>query len=407
MSKLNNLILLVTTLLFSCNDEAKPTTAAESPTAKTYYISAHKTSEVSAETLRSFTQAYRQAELTALLKYDVRSFVLTYSTTYKGKSIEASGLVLLPVGLKDSASIISIQHGTTFAKDEAPSQGGALGMELFASAGYVAVVPDFIGYGSSADVFHPYYDKEHSAMAVIHMIKAAREFLVKENIAFSDDLFLGGYSEGGYVTLAAAEEIESNPEHKLKLSGVAAGAGGYDLISMLKGVTTNSYYSYPAYLAFVLMSYNTTYDWNRPLTEFFRKPYADSLLKYMNGDFGGSTINSKLTGRVDSLFTSSFFDALTASDGELPLKRALDKNSVKGWKTQTPVKLYHGSRDEIIPYQNSENTLESFEAAGSKNVSLKIIKGGTHGSAFLPMMEDFIPWFLQITKGKAKTKQPG
>src|SRR3712207_9335251 len=63
---------------------------------------------------------------------------------------------------------------------------------------------------------------------------SVKEFLKKENIAFNDNLFLAGYSEGGYVTLAAAQEIENNPEHNLKLTGAAAGAGGYELTEMLK-----------------------------------------------------------------------------------------------------------------------------------------------------------------------------
>src|SRR5690606_25925463 len=110
------------------------------------------------------------------------------------------------------------------------------GPELFASAGYATFIPDYLGYGASTQILHPYYNERYSAMAVIDMIKAGKIFCKNEDIPVSDKLFLAGYSEGGYVTLAAQKEIESNPAHNLKITAVAAGAGGYDLTAMLADI---------------------------------------------------------------------------------------------------------------------------------------------------------------------------
>jgi pimeloyl-ACP methyl ester carboxylesterase len=179
------------------------------------------------------------------------------------------------------------------------------------------------------------------------------------------------------------------------VTAVAAGAGGYDLTHMLRGVTTEPYYSYPAYLAFVLMAYNNTYDWNKPLTYYFKKKYADALTKYMDGTHSGWTINSYLTSNLPTLFDTEFYANLKISQGEKVLKDALIGNSVNGWKTKLPIRLYHGTKDEIIPFKNSESTLNSFRAAGSPQVTLTPIPGGTHGSSLVKMMEDFIPWFIE------------
>jgi alpha-beta hydrolase superfamily lysophospholipase len=320
-----------------------------------------------------------------------------YSTTHMGKPVEASGLIMVPVGMKDKAPIVSLQHGTTFEKDEAPSvRGGFQGMEFFASAGYVTLMPDYLGYGKSASLFHPYYDRKHSASTVIDLIKAAKEFLASEGMSVSDKLFLAGYSEGGYVTLAAAKEMDTNPDHGLKASAVAAGAGGYDLPEMLRGITTGTYYAYPSYLAFVLMAYNHTYEWNKPLNYFFKDRYAEALSKYLNGQYSGGYINSRLTTDVPALFNPSFFEGLHNPEGELELKSALMENSVAGWKTDVRIRMFHGTRDEIIPYHNSEITLDKFRAAGSENVSLTLIQGGTHGNSFERMLGEFIPWFLSL-----------
>jgi pimeloyl-ACP methyl ester carboxylesterase len=392
MSKFNQLFLLISTLASGFPHEAFPKIRPEIPN----LISATKNSEISYQTLSSFVNSVGQKKVGKLLKYGVRSYTVYYETKWKGKTVKASGLLLVPLGTNEPAPLISVQHGTSFSKDEAPTASPYTGMELFASAGYIVLMPDYLGYGSSSEIFHPYYDKAYSALAVIDMITASKEFLLREKIGFNDKLFLAGYSEGGYVTLAAAAEIENNVSYDLKVTAVAAGAGGYDLTHMLKGITTNAFYSYPAYLAFVLMSYNNTYDWGNPLTYYFKKTYADALTKYMGGGYSGWTINSHLTTDLPTLFEPNFYSDLKKADGQLTLKSALKKNTVGGWKTKTPIRLYHGTKDEIIPFKNSEGTLKSFHDTGSSHVTLTAIPGGTHGSSLLPMMEQFIPWFLEL-----------
>ena len=272
-------------------------------------------------------------------------------------------------------------------------RSGLQGAEFLASAGYAAILPDYLGYGISEELFHPYYDRSHSASSVIDLITATREFLKQEGAHVSEKVFLAGYSEGGYVTLAAAREIERHGEWEMKVAAVAAGAGGYDLPDMLLRITQKDYYSYPSYLAYVLMSYNTTYDWRRPLNDFFKPGYAEVLGRYMDGDHGGGFINSRLTTRVRELFNPTFYENLQGT-GEQELKQALADNSVSGWHTDVPIRLYHGTNDQIIPYQNSELTLQKFKEAGSANVSLTLLPGKGHSNGFEAMLRDFIPWFL-------------
>lgn len=383
------MMLLASGLIYSCQDEA-----SDQKEEYAHFVSITHVNELSTQTLKSFATLLGRPELADMMMYDVTTYKFVYKTTYNGTTINASGLLYLPNGMQDAAPLVSVQHGTTFVKTDAPSVSGEItGVELFAAAGYIALMPDFIGYGESADIFHPYYDKEHSALAVIDMIKAAKEYLQQEKIAFSDKLFLAGYSEGGYVTLAAANVIETGDDTGLSITAVAAGAGGYDLTGMLSDVTTSNYYSYPSYLAFILLAYNQTYQWNKPLDYFFDEPYADTLNKYMNGYYDGSFINSKLTTSVDELFNAQFFESLKSSSGEQELKQAFANNSVSGWKTQIPTKLFHGTKDEVIPYQNSETTLQNFISLGSSDVTLTLIPDGTHDDTFLPMLDVVVPWF--------------
>jgi pimeloyl-ACP methyl ester carboxylesterase len=394
----NLILLLLSGLALKCQEPVETKAPDESIHAgKKYFVSASPGDGTSRTTLQLLAAGLGQSELAQLLQYDVETYTIVYNTVYKGEPVEASGLIMVPKEMVEAAPLVSLQHGTIFRKDEAPSvRGGFQGVEFFASAGYVTLMPDYLGYGSSSHIFHPYYDSEHSAATVIDLIKAAKEFLAKEEVAFNEELFLAGYSEGGYVTLAAAKEIETDPIHGLSVTAIAAGAGGYDLTEMLTSITSSDYYAYPGYLAFVLKSYHHTYGWKMPLSHFFREKYADAILKFVDGEHGGGYINSQLTTHVPSLFNPSFLENLAKTDGETELKNALILNSTAGWKTDTPVRLYHGTRDEIIPFQNSEKTLANFKAAGSDGVTLTAIPNGTHGSSFEPMLRDFIPWFLSF-----------
>ncbi len=396
MSKSTYLSLLLAGAVMGCSEEVA---SEKEPTNRAYLVSATPMDTIPLQNLKGMAQLSGQKSVVDLVRHGVATYKVVYNTPYKGTSIQASGLLYVPVGLQQPAPLISLQHGTTFVKKNAPSENGSFsGIEYFAAAGYIAFMPDFIGYGASSEIFHPYYDQKHSASSVIDGIKSVREFLEEKLIEYNDQLFLAGYSEGGYVTLAAAKELEANPTHGLPLTAVAAGAGGYDMEEMLRSVTGGRYYAYPAYLAFVLMAYNETNDWNKSLDYFFHEKYANALPALMAGESDGWQINSRLTSEVSKLLDPRFYAALSNPGGETELKKALKENSVSGWKTSLPIRLYHGTRDEIIPAHNSEVTLANFQELGSENVSLTLIPGGTHGSSFLPMLQQFIPWFETFRK---------
>lgn len=393
MSKSTYISLLLAGAILGCSDDV---TSEKTSPGRNYLISALPVDSMSLQQLQGLAKLGGQNDMVGLVRHSVTTYKITYKTVYKGKPIDASGLLYIPQELSQPAPLISLHHGTTFVKKNVPSEGGFSGMEYFAAAGYVAFMPDFIGYGSSADIFHPYYDRKHAASSIIDGLKSVKEFLHAHSIAFNNQLFLAGYSEGGYVTLAAAEEMESNPDHGLLPTAVAAGAGGYDMEQMLQSVTSSRYYTYPAYLAFVLMAYNITNDWNKPLDYFFQEKWSQVLPELMGGKYDGWQINAKLTSEVRALLNPDFYAGLVSDESEPLLKEALRANSIKGWKTATPIRLYHGTRDEIIPLENSEITLANFRKLGSENVSLTRIPGGTHGGSFLPMLQQFIPWFETI-----------
>lgn len=335
-------------------------------------------------------------------KYDVEYVKISYKTTFKGKQINASGLLGIPKGVPTAPSIISAQHGTIFVDVAAPtnlanSPEAFSGLELLASAGFITAVPDYIGYGDTKTESHPYYDMAYAASAVVDMLTATKAYLAENKIATSNRLFLTGYSEGGYITMAAQKEIESNPDHGLTITAVAAGAGAYDLTEMLKGVATSSRYDEPGFVATLLNSYNSLYEWNRPLTDFFQEPYAGRIPGLLDGTNNRNPINAALSKETSKFFNPTFYKNLSISTEELKLKAALEKNSFNNWIPKAPVRLYHGTNDEAVYIKTTKVTYDRFKAGGA-NVSYDPFIGTTHQGSFRPMMEDVLPWFISLDK---------
>ena len=375
-----------------CNtQDPAPQTQTKAPE-KDAYVSSQLKADASLSVLQSLAASQKYELYKNDTKYGVSTYKMVYYTTYKGEQIKASGLICIP-HMDTPAPVISVQHGTIFSNQEAPSNySGISDQELLASAGYVTLVPDYVGFGESGSVLHPYYDQHHSALTVVDMIKAAKSFCKEKDVALNDKLFLVGYSEGGYVTLAAQEEIETNPEHKLTVTAVAAGAGGYDVTSLIGLATSGQPYYFPASFAFLLHAYNKTNDWNRPLTDFFQEPYASKITALFSGTNNGLAINEQLPYDSKKLFAPAFYEGLKDDGKEQQLKQAMQANSFTGWAPQSPTRLYHGTADEIIPYQNSKQTYERFLSEGAKQTELIPIENGTHESSYEPMLQSVLPW---------------
>ncbi len=370
------------------------------PNGGEFYVSSTSSGTFTKETLQALAVLKGYGSYVSQIKYDVDFFKIVYNTTYKGKSIEASGLLAVPKNTPTAPSLISTQHGTMFKHADAPSNFPATftGFELFASAGFVTVIPDFLGFGVSNTITHPYYDQQHSGTSVVDMLKAVKYYLEKEKTPLSNRLFLLGYSEGGYVTMAAQKEIETHPEHNLSITAAAEGAGGYDISGMLSTIATLPAYAEPSFLAFILQSYNTTYNWNRPYTDFFQEPYASRIPALLNGTKTQAEINAQLSTSTAALFNPVFFANLGTATGELVLKQAVQNNSFLNWVPKSPTRLYHGTVDNTVFYQTSITTFNRFKAAGATNVEFIPIPNGNHQTSINPMLSSALTWFQTLDK---------
>lgn len=362
------------------------------------FVSATPTGSYSSAELKTFATLKGYGSYAPLIQYGVDFYKLIYKTTYNGMQIEASGLLCIPQNTPAAPPLLSAQHGTTFTYADAPSNFPltSTGLEIFASAGFVTVIPDFIGLGASKSIPQPYYDMKTSASAVVDMLKAVKYYLKTQNKAISNKLFLLGYSEGGYVTMAAQKEIETNPADDLTVTAAAEGAGGYDLMGMLNQIADASTYPDPSFLALLIQGYDVTYKWNRPLTDFFMPVYATAIPGLLDGTKTSGQVNSALSTSTKELFNGTFYANLDNPFGETAFKAQLVTNSFPGWYPKSPTRLYHGTADKDVFFQTTQTTYNKFIAAGAPHLTLIPIPNGTHENSVQPMLLDAIPWFKSL-----------
>lgn len=158
---------------------------------------------------------------------DVSFQALEYDTTVPlpggDRTFHVSGGLLTPDGIDKSKvkGVLVYFHGTTFNNSQVPShyEGNVeteLMAEVFASQGYIVVMPDYIGQGVDYQDVHPYvlYPKV-SAQTAVDMLKAVKPRLITRYGILPGDkalkLFSVGYSEGGSYSLWFNQYLSSNP----------------------------------------------------------------------------------------------------------------------------------------------------------------------------------------------------
>lgn len=336
------------------------------------------------------------------LQYNVDLYLVTYKTSYKGNEISASGLAAIP-SINGPVSMLSVHHGTITQFAEAPSASTTFSQQAFfcaafSSLGFITVMPDLIGFGESRDILHPYYDQELSATAVIDNLKAVVELANVKGKSYNKDLFLAGYSEGGYVTMATHKYLDLNPQTDFNLVASFPAAGGYDIKDMQEYVFGLDTFEDPYYLAYLTYAYQYTYGWSQPLSDFFNEPYATNIPDLFDGTLTGSEINEQLTTSVEDLLTPGLLSGIDSDPKFSNFVNAMNNNSLTSWSPVKPMYMYHGDADTTVPYQNSVKVYEQLLQNGADPAKLELITlpGADHASGLQPYIEDVVEKLLEI-----------
>jgi pimeloyl-ACP methyl ester carboxylesterase len=342
---------------------------------------------VSATFVKEFTEselitALGQAgpQFAPFVKNGVKQYKIVYNTTNTdGTKIQASGALIVPTGLTDAQPLVSYQHGTIFEDKNAPSYLTTTSSEgqiatLLASFGYIVSAPDYIGYGASNNLPHTYEHRKGLATASLDMLRAAKETITNEKVNWNKNLYLAGYSEGGFATMSLQKKIEETTSTEFNLKAVSSGAGAYNKSQSFKDlVSTKSSgdSTHNASYIWVLLTYDRIYKLNRPMNSYFIEPYATQIQTQKQ--------NARIAGSFDGLLTTTVKKGITDGTDNALLAAVVD-NDVFDWKPKTPTRLFHGDKDTYVPYFNSVTAADAMKKRGA-DVELITVAGGNHGSS--------------------------
>jgi poly(3-hydroxybutyrate) depolymerase len=349
-----------------------------------------------------------------ILMYDIR-----YETVGgANEATTASAALLVPTGLGENCTgnrpIVLYAHGTT--TDRAFTMANIQNTEtlflaaLFATKGYIVVAPNYAGYDTSALSYHPYLIADQQSKDMIDALAAARTALPLASATLTKDsgqLFITGYSQGGYVAMATHRAMQAAG---MTVTAAAPMSGPYALAAFVDAVFYGEVNGdAPVSSTLLLTAYQKAYGniYSNPV-DVFANPYAggiDSLLPsttprsqlYAQGKlpeyalfsptppdpaFAADTpattpanlaeifaLGFGVGNLIQNSYRLSYLEdaqsnpdggwpsittGVAAANSGLPWRRALQMNDLRDWVPTAPVLLCGGDADPLVFWLNTD-----------------------------------------------------
>jgi len=331
-------------------------------------------------------QLVDSADISQIATYDVKLIQINYVTEYQGKNIETSGMLFVPVG-KDTVNFVNYNHGTVvplklLGMDEGtPSlfagQSSGFG-EIknigltWASAGYTVFMPDYIGYGKTRKLEHPFVYYPELFKSIYDGDLAVKSYLHQQSAYFDDKIFLTGWSLGSGASLSAQRYLENEHPSDFHIIASLNLSGPYSFKHFIQSIydKKDTYNSKLNIYSWAIYAVNKFSELKRPNDQYFSYPVFDQA----------SAFNppQKVPSKI---FNMHFIKAII--DGtDVKMNNVLTRNSmISGWVPQAKIYLYHGDADNFVPYFNSEDCYNGLSAVGA-DIHLTTYQGKNHYTVF-------------------------
>lgn len=326
--------------------------------------------------------------------------VLYRSTSFDGRPIAVSGMVIIPNGPAPVGGrpVVAWAHPTSgIVPHCAPSLATfkfqqMQGLRSLLDLGFAVAATDYPGLGTAGP--HPYLVGKSEGYAVLDSIRAARAVAETGTIHRTA---LWGHSQGGQAVLYAGLLAKSYaPE--LEVVGVAAAAPATELGTLLDDDLAS-----PGGKNLLAM---TLWSWSR----LFKAPLAGVVDPAAMATID-SLANVCLESLVDILpreragkeLQQRFLtvDNLTAME---PWRSLLAENTVGTLPPSIPILLLQGAADDTIRPSVTQDYARRLCAAGSR-VEMLTFPGVGHGTIAMKGARDAVSWISDRLAGRAAPSQ--
>lgn len=385
-------ILLITVIFFAttCSNITAPT-----ETSGVFFnylttfnlVNTSTTSEIQNNFVFMGANSYTGGRLTQFVNYDITAYKILYRTvSVTGNNITASGLIVVPNNAT-TPPILSYQRGTITSDIHVPSLASinnpefSLVMRTLAASGFIVVVADLEGHGSTYSLPIPYMHVHSNSEVAFDMLEAAIEFLDHKNIAYRQTLTIVGCSEGAGYAIKMGELI-SNTRFSSFFDriDIHAVAGAYHISAFSDSLllSDRDFNHIGTYLD-VIASYNFVYSINNPWSHYIAPEYMDLVAE-------GNRDNIPLNPSV--LFNSSFIENyLSQQDQEMALINAFRDNDVHDLVIGYPIHLYHSINDSFVPFFNA---LSAYNNLNAPSLELIEYENVSHVETISLFLADFL-----------------
>jgi hypothetical protein len=375
----------------------------------------------------------------------------------------ASGALMIPTGTaaqcQGKRPIVLYAHGTneyqsynlanwTTAANPASGEGAIIAA-IYAAQGYIVVAPNYVGYDSSNIHYHPYLVGPQQTTDMINSLQAARTALpTVPNSSVSDNgqLFISGYSQGGYVALATQKAMETaaaNGDATMTVTAGSPGSGPYALAHFVDFVMQgHPSLGGPVYSTMIATAYQNSYGdiYSQP-SDLYTASLANAgiatLLPFVNPTPAQLSIIPELAlfsatppspayANITPAVTGTSFDQLYAfgigdpslinntfrlavlqdiqanpdhlnpatnlggptTSAALPLRRHLAANDLRGYYPKAPTLLCGGQNDPEVYFAQNASIMNAQWAAYNAANPSSTVKYGVLDLAAAPLATD-------------------
>lgn len=354
---------------------------------------------------------------TGQTRYGVRAYRLTYRTVDAvGNPATASGLLALSAGGPRSLRAISFTHGTESYRRDAPSVQPT-GFDpapayAYASAGFAAAEPDYLGLGTGSGL-HPWMDVPSETTSALDMLRAARAYVTGQGGSLQRKVMVTGFSQGAGAALELGRALQAGADRWFRLGALAPVSGAYDfqgaeLPAILSGqlVTLNPSPQLGAkytvmYAAYTLVAFNRVHPIAGMPGKIFRPPYAGTIQTLLDGNHTGPQLLAGTPAALSQLLTPYGLNLLRHPTGGLAAELHRVDSVCTNWTPHAPTRLYMASGDEQAVNANTQHCQAGFAARGLTvpvvNLGTPDNQGSRHYGSNAAATPRIIRWFLQLS----------
>lgn len=346
---------------------------------------------VDAPAFAGIEQAYTPA------RNAVRLYRVTYPSVIPergNKPVRATGLLAIPEVAETSLPMVSYQHGTVYGKQEVPSfpeqsTETALMIAQFAGQGYVLVGADYFGLGVSEEA-EGYMVKASHQQAAYDLLIASRSVLAAMKLA-APKLYLAGWSQGGFVTMAFLQKLESAG---VPVQAAATASAPVDIFVALSGFLDFPRANDASWVTtlFILSSFSFENYYGVP--GLARSLINDDVYDVVRDAYERKPFEAKdIPNDLHKLIRKEYFDPQFFAASAYG--RLVAATEAYRWIIKTPVRNYYGEADEVITPGLGQMAMTYQRAIGAGNTKVEAISTGetTHRGTFARAVPQWKAWF--------------